>query len=212
MKYAKKLTALVLASALCISSASTGAFAADSSAIKENTSKFELTVKRNVWGQGQSYEGHQGKVTILNKDMVAQSDWVLEFDYNGEIKSISNAVLVSHVGNHYVVKAPHWFRVIKPGAAVTFEFQGKGTLNDADFNNIYLGSTERPVKETQLKNWALKANFAKGDLVNYNGQTYKCIQGHTAHAFNWTPNLTPALWKKVKGGQAAGYDVLIQKY
>lgn len=212
MKYTKKLTALVMVGALCLSNVGIQSFAAENNTIKENTSKFELAVKRNVWGLGQSYEGHQGKVTITNKETITLNDWILEFDYDGEIKSVSNATLVSRTGNHYVVKAAHWFKTIRPGMSVTFEFQGKNTGNDADFNNVTLSTIEKPVKVTVLKSWALGATFAKNDMVLYNGQTYKCIQGHTAHAFNWTPNLTPALWGKVKASQSNGMNVLIQKY
>ncbi|WP_431834736.1 carbohydrate-binding protein [Gulosibacter massiliensis] len=35
-----------------------------------------------------------------------------------------------------------------------------------------------------------------GDLVTFNGATYRCITGHTSQA-GWTPAAVPALWAVV---------------
>ncbi|WP_067691816.1 carbohydrate-binding protein [Nocardia jejuensis] len=45
--------------------------------------------------------------------------------------------------------------------------------------------------------WQQGATYQVGDVVTYNGAEYRCIQAHTAHAPNWTPDLTPALWQKL---------------
>jgi hypothetical protein len=38
--------------------------------------------------------------------------------------------------------------------------------------------------------------YAVGDVVTYNGQTYKCLQAHTSQP-GWTPDAVPALWQPV---------------
>lgn len=46
-----------------------------------------------------------------------------------------------------------------------------------------------------LPNWNGNfAAYAAGQKVNYNGEIYQCIQGHTSEP-NWMPPAVPALWK-----------------
>lgn len=45
--------------------------------------------------------------------------------------------------------------------------------------------------------WAAGTAYKAGDLVTYDGKTYKCVQGHTALA-GWTPAAVPALWTLVQ--------------
>lgn len=37
--------------------------------------------------------------------------------------------------------------------------------------------------------------YKTGDLVTYQGSTYKCLQGHTSQA-GWEPPAVPAMWQK----------------
>lgn len=41
--------------------------------------------------------------------------------------------------------------------------------------------------------WSATGVYKVGDLVSYNGKTYRCIQGHTANA-SWTPTAAVSLW------------------
>lgn len=42
--------------------------------------------------------------------------------------------------------------------------------------------------------WEAGASYAVGAQVTYDGQTYACLQAHTAQA-GWEPPTTPALWR-----------------
>lgn len=42
--------------------------------------------------------------------------------------------------------------------------------------------------------WAPGVAYKVGDLVTYQGQTYRCLQAHTSQA-GWTPVTVPALWQ-----------------
>ncbi len=53
---------------------------------------------------------------------------------------------------------------------------------------------------TVANDWKIGDTYKIGDRVNYEGSVYECIQAHTVHAENWSPNLTPALWKLVHQG------------
>ncbi|MFJ8045229.1 M28 family peptidase [Kitasatospora sp. NPDC096147] len=44
--------------------------------------------------------------------------------------------------------------------------------------------------------WAAGTTYAAGDVVTYNGVSYRCIQGHTAQV-GWEPPIVPALWGRV---------------
>ena len=71
------------------------------------------------WGTG-----FVAGISIQNNATTTISGWTLEFDLAANITSIWNAVIVSHVGNHYVIKPASWNMVIAPGAAINFGFQG----------------------------------------------------------------------------------------
>jgi hypothetical protein len=43
--------------------------------------------------------------------------------------------------------------------------------------------------------WQPGAGYTAGQRVTYDGQTYQCLQGHTAYADSWTPQAAPALWQ-----------------
>lgn len=44
--------------------------------------------------------------------------------------------------------------------------------------------------------------YVVGDLVTFNGSTYKCIQSHTSQP-DWSPPVVPALWGLQQGGATA---------
>jgi len=66
-----------------------------------------------------------------------------------------------------------------------------GMTSSATFTQTYT------ISSTQIAAWAVGTAYKAGDLVTYNGKTYKCIQPHTALA-NWTPDAVLALWGLVQ--------------
>nr|1ED7_A Chain A, CHITINASE A1 [Niallia circulans] len=42
--------------------------------------------------------------------------------------------------------------------------------------------------------WQVNTAYTAGQLVTYNGKTYKCLQPHTSLA-GWEPSNVPALWQ-----------------
>lgn len=43
--------------------------------------------------------------------------------------------------------------------------------------------------------WAAGVAYKVGDIVTYQGSTYKCLQAHTSIS-TWYPSVVPALWQK----------------
>jgi len=78
--------------------------------------------KRDDWGAGFVMD-----VKIKNVNAAPMNGWRLEFDLAADITNIWNAVIVSHVGNHYVIQFASWNSTITPGGDVTFGFQAAGT-------------------------------------------------------------------------------------
>lgn len=55
------------------------------------------------------------------------------------------------------------------------------------------------VKVTELfPQWQADFAVSVGDRYRYGEKLYKCIQSHTTQA-DWTPDVTPALWKLTEG-------------
>ena len=75
----------------------------------------------NDWGSG-----FIGSAGLTNSSGAALTGWTLEFDLANTITNLWNGVIVSHVGNHYVVKNADWNGAVAPGAAVSFGFQASG--------------------------------------------------------------------------------------
>ncbi|MFD7729111.1 M28 family peptidase [Kitasatospora phosalacinea] len=44
--------------------------------------------------------------------------------------------------------------------------------------------------------WAAGVAYSVGDVVTYNGVSYRCLQAHTAQS-TWTPDVVPALWQRL---------------
>jgi aryl-phospho-beta-D-glucosidase BglC (GH1 family) len=86
----------------------------------------------NDWGSG-----FQGSITITNGQATAINGWTLSFDYDRQITQIWNAVIVSHVGNHYVIQPASWDQTIAAGGNVSFGFLGgPGNVTDQPTNVV----------------------------------------------------------------------------
>ncbi len=81
------------------------------------------------------------------------SGWTIEFDAGFTITSIWNAVIVSHVGTHYVVRNASWNGSVGSGKETSFGFQatpGSGGTQASGFtvNGVPVGSDPAPVVPT----------------------------------------------------------------
>jgi cellulase/cellobiase CelA1 len=79
----------------------------------------------SAWGTG-----FNGDMKIKNTGTTAINGWTMEFDMKANIVNIWNAVIVSHVGNHYVIKNADWNGTIAAGAEISFGFQADGVAGE----------------------------------------------------------------------------------
>lgn len=49
---------------------------------------------------------------------------------------------------------------------------------------------------SQFASWAYPVAYAVGNIRQYNGELFRCVQAHTSQA-DWTPDATASLWKKI---------------
>jgi aryl-phospho-beta-D-glucosidase BglC (GH1 family) len=68
------------------------------------------------WGAG-----FTGAMTL--KPVAALNGWTVEFDAAFDISNIWNAEIVSHVGDHYVIRNASWNGKVPAGGTVSFGFQ-----------------------------------------------------------------------------------------
>jgi len=46
--------------------------------------------------------------------------------------------------------------------------------------------------------WTEGASYTVGQIVNYQGRQYRCLQAHTAYVgAGWTPASSPTLWQAI---------------
>src|SRR5207253_3008297 len=96
--------------------AAIGSASATATILDDDSSPAKTVVNYTVsddWGTG-----FVAGITIQNNATTAINGWTLEFDLAANITSIWNAVILSHVGNHYVIGPAAWNVVIAPGATI----------------------------------------------------------------------------------------------
>jgi hypothetical protein len=76
-------------------------------------------IRRDDWGAG-----FVADLVITNNGSTNINGWTLEFDLAAQITNIWNALILSHVGDHYVIGNAAWNGTILAGQSITFGFQG----------------------------------------------------------------------------------------
>lgn len=87
------------------------------------------------WG-----EGFSGSITITNNSEHTIEDWELEFEFEGEITNIWNAIIVSNEGSHYVISNADYNADITFGQVISIGFCGGKGLTEAAPENMVLYS------------------------------------------------------------------------
>src|SRR5260221_9146298 len=96
------------------------------------------------WGSG-----FVGSMTVAGGSQGLHG-WTVEFDASFAITNIWSAEIVSHVGNHYVIRNAAWNADVAAGATASFGFQANTGANGTtatgfSLNGIADGSSAPPV-------------------------------------------------------------------
>src|SRR5262245_62104739 len=128
--------------------------------------------------------------------------WTLEFDAGFDITNIWNAVIVSHIGNHYVIRDADWNASVAPGGQASFGFQASTSSANTTASNLVLDDPSAPpppVLPTRsgLGGWTLEFD-AGFDITNiWNAVIVSHIGNHyVIRDADWNASVAP-------GGQAS---------
>jgi hypothetical protein len=113
---------------------------------------FTFTISSD-WGSGIT-----AQVALHNSGATAVTDWQLAFDFAGSIGSIWNAQIVSHSGNHYVVKNAGYNSTIAAGASTSFGFVASRSSASVVPSNFVLSGGSVPPDPTPANHAPQAAN------------------------------------------------------
>lgn len=102
---------------------------------RNDVSEVDYTITYKVTSDWK--DAFNGEISITNNTSDKIEAWQLEFDYINSITSFWTAKLISHEGNHYVIKNDEWNSVIKPGDTIRLGFEakpGSGKASDEPYN------------------------------------------------------------------------------
>ena len=92
------------------------------------------------WGSGMT-----GEITVKNTGATPVANWSLAFTLPGQISSVWNATVVSHVGTRYTVSPAAWNQTIPVGGSVTVGFSASpGGLTATAFALTTTGGSVSP--------------------------------------------------------------------
>lgn len=119
-----------------------------------------------------------------NASPAAHEQWHDQGQYTmGEIVSF-NGTSYKCLQTHHV-DAPNWTPDIVLSLWAKCEDIGR---------KDFLASDNSPSNSNE---WHYQGQYQVGDVVEYNGIQYKCLQTHHVDAPNWTPDITASLWTKL---------------
>ena len=144
-------------------------------------------------------DAFNGEITIKNLGEKPIENWNLEFDFDKTIKQYWNAKLVSIEGEHYILKHDDWNSVIKPGASVSFGFEGNPGNVTNEPKNFKLSSSK--VDSNDGSN-----NDSKDDFVVEGDADLDGLLDPYEKSFTLTD---PNKWDTDGDGLSDGYEYLI---
>jgi hypothetical protein len=120
------------------------------------------------WGSG-----FQGQFAISNQQAVSVPAWQLEFDFSKNITSVWDATIVSHTGNHYVVKGASYDSTLAAQSQLTFGFLAAGsssgvTPSNYELNGVPLGSQGAALPSLSIGNVSMSEGNSGQSNMTFN--------------------------------------------
>lgn len=120
--------------------------------------------------------GFNGFLEITNNTEEDYSNWQIEFDYNNEIITFWDAKIVSHEGNHYVVKPYENTADFVIGQVISYGFQVHEGDSSEEISNVIITTTkpEMPTEQIDDEEWITNGSYFKtpsAEDIVYNVET-----------------------------------------
>lgn len=164
-----------------------------------------FTVASN-WGTGFT-------AAMTLKPEATLNGWTVEFDAPFDISNIWNAQIVSHVGDHYVVRNAAWNGKVAAGAEVSFGFQASGgsaTADDFIVNGRAVGGEESNALRTAsvpLSNDLIDASIALVESRAADFTAEVTLHNEGAALSGWTLEIdTPYEIAQLQGAEIVSRD------
>ena len=112
--------------------------------------------------------GFTGEIQINNNTEYVFEDWILEFDCVNEFTNVWNGEIVSHEGNHYVIRNAYYNHNISAGQSVSLGFVvSDGDLSGGISNAILYSFSvdDLEVKEDTVQNGTFVKEVEEEDVV-----------------------------------------------
>jgi hypothetical protein len=127
-----------------------------------------------------------GQVLVTNRTSRRVTRWRLEYEWDRQDRTVRNARVIEHHGQHYAVEGDRWTGSIAPGATVTFGLTGVP-------GNVAAGPTGYR---------SAPSRTATGAAASPAGSNSRTSAGRTFPPGRWTsisparsaPSGTPASW------------------
>jgi cellulase/cellobiase CelA1 len=91
------------------------------------------------WGSG-----FNGDVTVSNASSTPLSNWVVTFDFDGQIASLWNGMITDRTGTRFTVSGASWNSTIAAGAETSFGFTAVPRVASAVLTNLTLVGAPTP--------------------------------------------------------------------
>lgn len=137
-------------------------------------------------------------LTVSGSEQYVNNTYTLTItcDFRSTVAVIDNGEVLGNTPvppNENLVAVAQW----TPKTAGKHTLVAEGCMSAFQTNTPI--QIEVDVKEAPpaVATWKQGDTYSVGDIVTYDGAKYQCRQAHTAHAPNWTPPNTPALWQKL---------------
>lgn len=133
---------------------------------KAEADKEDYTITYKILSSWDS--GFNGEISITNNTNKAIENWTLEFDFDKSISNFWTAKIVSHTGNHYIIKHDTWNSIIKPNETIKLGFEGKteaGNSKPINYKLIKSEQAEEVYDEDDEDDIWADVDFDKLDLV-----------------------------------------------
>ena len=125
-------------------------------------------------------EGFSGEITIKNCSDCLIEDFILEFDFDGDISELWNGKILSNINNHYVIGNAEYNQNIEAGQKAVIGLIGKKSSKESApcnyslysyGNNVSGNKDSLEVKETNDSNEANGSNTASQNEANSSSNT-----------------------------------------
>ncbi len=150
-----------------------------------------LTLKTNAEGQ---LPVPSAPLQLTAKN-VTTNKVTLNWQQNNPSEKVQNYHIYRN-GVRVAISEKNEFEDVDLIAGFTYTYQVKAVnqTGTSDFSQAI--TVQTLTEENQTNSWKTNQSYKVGDIVTYNGSTYRCLQAHVS-IVSWEPVNAPALWQKI---------------